>query len=161
MNMRSFPTALMAGLVMILASAPAAAASLESIIEEAELTFAATVYDADLYRGFAEVELLSNDGLIEAVFDRETGQLIESELYGTPRRTQRVARAVERAELSILDAIAAATAAVGPGDVLEADLIVSGRRSGRVFMVDVRTAEGDFDVAVSARNGRILRVISD
>jgi hypothetical protein len=50
---------------------------------------------------------------------------------------------------------------VGPGEVVEADLLVSRRIGGRAFVIDIRTDDGVFDVIVSSTTGNIIRVIRD
>lgn len=151
-----------AGIVLsVVMSASAAADSLESLIESAEATFSGEAYAAGSIGGFAEVQLLSGNQLVEALYDAETGQLLDTESFGSGRFAQRVAAALDVAVISLVDAITAAKDAVGPGDVLEADLLISRRNTGRRFIVDIRTDDGVFDVIVDSSTGRILRIIRD
>jgi uncharacterized membrane protein YkoI len=153
---------LLAGIALsVFAAVSASADSLESLIESAEATFGGEAYAAGSIGGFAEVQLLSGDRLIEALYNAETGQLVDSETFGSGRIVQRVATALDVAVLSLVDAITAAQDAAGPGDVLEADLLISRRNSGRRFLVDLRTDDGIFDVIVDSQTGRIIRIIRD
>lgn len=147
--------------LLCVAAGPALAASLPSIIEDAEQTFGGEAFDAETYLRRSEVDVLSGNEIIEAVYDAETGELIFSEVYGSRRLVERVAAALDQAVLSLLDAIEVAEDAVGPGEILEAALSISRRRSGKIFVVDIRTDGGVFDVFVDSATGEIVRVIRD
>lgn len=161
MKVRKFAAAVAATASMLFAAAPAAAQSLTSVIAAAQAQLGGEVYDASRVGNLAEVELLSNGRLIDAILVLETGELIASESFGTGRRAAQVGTALNRAALTLPEAIDAALEAVGPGDVLEAELRVTGQQSGRQFIVDVRTGSGLFDVIVDAANGRIIRIVRD
>ena len=152
---------LAASLLLVLSAGAAFADSLTEIIASAESNFAGVAYEAGSVGAFAEVQLLSGDSLIEAIYDAESGALLDSDTFGSPRLVQRVATAVDTAVISLADAIAAAEDAVGPGEVLEALLLVSRRNSGRRYLVDIRTDAGIFDVIVDSQNGNIIRIIRD
>lgn len=161
MQVRTFASSIAVATAMFFSAASASDQSLEAVIEAAQAQLGGEVYDASRIGRFAEVELLSDNRLIDAIFDFESGQLIDSEVYGSPRLTSLVDKALDRADLSLIAAIDAAEAAVGPGEVLEAALRVGGRQGGRQFIVDIRTGDGTFDVIVDASTGAIVRIIRD
>jgi uncharacterized membrane protein YkoI len=161
MKIRAFGSAVAAAALITFGASSANAQSLEAVIEAAQAQIGGEVYDASRIGRFAEVELLSGNRLIDAIFDFDSGQLIDSEVYGSARLASRVERALDRADLTLIEAIDAAEEAVGPGEVLEAELRVAGRQGGRQFIVDIRTSEGIFDVIVDASSGRIIRIIRD
>lgn len=156
-----FPRTALAGLLLVLGSGATLAQSLEAIIDNAETTFGGEAFEAGRVGSFAEVQVLSGGQLIEAVYDFDTGQLLDSDNFGSPRLVQRIAAALDTAVLSLDEAIAAAEAAVASDDVLEALLLVSRRGAGRRFLIDIRTNDGVFDVIVDSQTGAILRIIRD
>jgi hypothetical protein len=150
-----------AAALLVLCASSASAQSLEALIAAAEATFGGEAYEAGRVGAFGEVQLLSGDQLIETLYDFDSGQLLDSEAFGSPRLVQRVAAGLETAVLSLSEAIDAAEAAV-PGEVLEAALLVGRRQSGRVFIVDIRSTDGGiFDVFVESATGRVIRIIRD
>ncbi len=161
MTNKTFGSIIATGLLFALSSGVAMAQSLGSFIEAAEATFGGEAYEAGRIGNFAEVQLVSGDQLIETLYNAETGQLIDSEAFGSSRLVARVANALDRAVLTLEEAIEAAEAAVGGGDVLEAALLVGRRNSGRAFLVDIRTDSGIFDVIVDSATGNIIRIIRD
>ena len=161
MKTRTFAAAVAASVTMLLGTGNAAAQSLTAVISAAQAQLGGEVYDASRVGSFAEVELLSNGRLVDAILDFETGELIASEVYGSGRRAAQIGTALDRAVLTLPEAIDAGLEAVGPGEVLEAELRVAGRQSGRQFVVDIRTASGVFDVIIDAADGRIIRIIRD
>jgi hypothetical protein len=68
----------------------ATAQSLEALIAAAEATFGRKAYEAGRVGAFGEVQLQSDNQLIEALYDFETGRLLDSEAFGSPRLVQRV-----------------------------------------------------------------------
>lgn len=152
---------LAAGLLLTFATGSALAATLEELIAAAETTFGGEAFDSELSGGRAEIDLLVGNQIVDALYDADTGALIASDTSGGPRRVQQVRAALATANLSLLDAVAAAQGAVGPGEVLEADLVVSRRVAGRIFIIDIRTGGGVLDVFVNSANGNIVRVIPD
>jgi len=161
LNTQPFIRAIAVVLLFLIGSGAALAQSLESFIEAAEATFGGEAYEAGRVGSFAEVTLLSGNQLIEALYNANSGQLLDSEAFGSSRLVQRIAAALDTAVLTLPEAIEAAEDAVGPGEVLEAALLVSRRNSGRLFLVDIRTDDGIFDVIVDSATGRIIRVIRD
>lgn len=148
-------------LLLVLGTGAATAQSLQEFIATAESSFGGRVYAAERYNSFVEVQLLSGNQLIEAEYDRLSGRLVDSDVFGSPRRVQRVGASLVRATLPLADAIDAAQRAVGPGEVLEAELQLSGRNGGERYIIEVRTAGGIFDVVVASTTGQIVRVIRD
>ncbi len=158
---RGITNALLVGSLMVLGAATASAQSLDSFIDAAEATFGGEAYEAGRIGNFAEVQLLSGNQLVEVLYNAQTGQLLDSESFGSPRLVGRVATALDTAVIPLSEAIAAAEQAVGPGEVLEAVLLITRRSSGRAYLVDIRTDSGIFDVIVSSANGQIIRVLRD
>ena len=161
MTKKVFASFVATGLLAVLSSGTAFAQSLESFIDTAESTFGGEAFIAEKFGRFAEIQLVSGNQLVEALYDTNTGQLIESDIIPSSRLVQRFANALDIAVITLSDAIDAAEAAVGGGDVLEAALLVGRRNSGRRFLVDIRTDSGVFDVLVDSANGNIIRVIRD
>ncbi|WP_139559506.1 PepSY domain-containing protein [Methylotetracoccus oryzae] len=161
MNIRTFPSIVATVLLLVLGSGAAMAQPLQDFIATAESAFGGRAFVAERYNRYVEVQLLSGNQLIEAEYDRITGQLVDSDAFGSPRRVQRVTARLNRATLSLGDAIDAAQRAVGSGEVLEAELRVSGRNRGRRFIVEIRTNAGVYDVIVASATGRIIRVLRD
>lgn len=143
------------------AGAASADDSLQDFIAAAEATFGGEAYEAGRIGSFAEVQVLSNGELIEALYDGETGALLDSDAFGSPRFVQRIATALDTAAITLPEAITAAENAVGGGEVLEALLQVGRRNSGRRFIVDIRTESGIFDVIVDSATGNVIRIIRD
>jgi hypothetical protein len=161
MTIRTFRSIVATVLLLVLGSGAAMAQSLQDFIATAESAFGGRAFVAERYNRYVEVQLLSGNQLIEAEYDPRTGRLIDSDVFGRPRRVQRVAASLERATLPLGDAIDAAQRAVGPGEVLEAELRLSGRNRGGRYSIEIRTREGIFDVVVASATGRIVRVIRD
>lgn len=161
MKVRILQSVLATSLLLVASFGTALASSLDPAIEAAEQTFNGEAFSASAVGRFVDVEVLSGNQVVEALYDAETVQLAASEIYGSPRRVQRVQAAVDQAVLSLVDAIAAAEAAVGPGDVLEAELLLSRRNPGSRYLVDIRTADGIFDVVVDSATGQIIRIVRD
>lgn len=161
MKNRLFGILLATSLLLGVGPGTALASSLQSTIETAEQAFGGEAFSAEAIGRFADIEMLSGNQLISALYDAETGQLIDSEVYGSPRRLQKVSAALDRAVLSLVEAIEAAEGAVGPGEVLEAALLLGRRNGGRQFIVDIRTDEGIFDVIVNSITGQVVRIIRD
>jgi hypothetical protein len=78
---------------------------------------------------------------------------------GPSRRGKRMARALDRTVLSLIDAMDVAKGAIGPGETLEATLLSAGRSGGRRFEIAVRTSDGTFSALVDAATGRLLQVL--
>lgn len=161
MKTRKLAATMAATAAVLLGSGHAAAQSLTAVITAAQAQFGGEVYDAGRIGSLAEVELLSNGRLIDAIVTFEGGQIVDSESFGSARRVAQVGAALDRAALTLPQAIDAALRAAGPGDVLEAELRTAGNQSGRQFVVDIRTASGVVDVIVDAANGRIVRIDRD
>ena len=161
LNIRTFRSIIATVLLLSLGIGAAMAQSVQDFVATAESAFGGRAYAVERYNLYIEGQLLSGNQLIEAEYEPRTGRLIDSEVIGGPRAVQRVAASLNLATLSIGDAIDAAQRAVGPGEVLEAALRLSGTNRGRQFIIEIRTSEGIFDVIVASRTGRIIRVIRD
>lgn len=161
MNLLTFRSVVATALLLVLGSGAAVAQSLQDFIATAESAFGGRAFWAERYSRYVEVQLLSGNQLIEAEYDPLTGRLIDSDVFGGPRRVQRVAASLNRATLPLGDAIDAAQRAVGSGEVLEAELRLSGTNRGRHYIVEIRTSDGIFDVVVASATGRIVRVFRD
>jgi len=161
MTIRTFRSIVPTVLLLVLGSGAAMAQSLQDFIATAESTFGGRAFVAERYNRYVEVQVLSGNQLIEAEYDRNTGRLIDSDAFGRPRRVQRVAANLARATVPLGDAIDAAQRAVGSGEVLEAELRLSGMNRGRRYIIEIRTRDGLFDVVVNSATGRVVRVIRD
>jgi hypothetical protein len=161
MRVKFFTRVIAASLLLVMGSGAALAQSLVSMIDAAETAFGGEAYAVESLRNIVEVKLLSGNQLIEIRYHADSGALLDSEVYGRPRVVQRVATSLNAAVLTLPEAIGIAEGAVGRGEVLEAELQVSRRISGRRFLIDIATDDGIFDVLVDSRTGRILRVIRD
>jgi uncharacterized membrane protein YkoI len=137
------------------------AAFLEDVITEAEQAFGGVAFAAETYRGVTEIKILAGNQIIEAQYNTDTGLLIDSEIYGRQRLVQRVSGAIDQAALSLAEAVNAAHAAVGQGDFLEIVLLTSRRNSGRYYLVDMRTADGVFDIVLDSTTGNVIRIVRD
>lgn len=161
MKTRKLAAAVAATAALLLGAGHASAQSLSAVISAAQAQFGGEAYDATRVGSLAQIELLSNGRLVEAILEFETGQIVSSEFYGSGRRATQVGTALNRAVLTLPEAIQAGLQAVGPGDVVDAELRVTGNQSGRQFVVDIRTASGLFDVTIDAADGRIIRIVRD
>lgn len=161
MNIRTFRSIIATVLLLFLGIGAAMAQSVQDFVATAESAFGGRAYAVERYNRYIEVQLLSGNQLIEAEYEPRTGRLIDSDVIGGPRAVERVAASLNLARLSLGDAIDAAQRAVGPSEVLEAALRLSGTNRGRRFIIEIRTREGIFDVIVASRTGRIIRVIRD
>ena len=155
------------GLLLAALATPAAASSIRDAITAAEQQFGGQAFEVESYRengrAYIEVEVLSGNRIIEAEYSVGSGQLKDAETYGNPRRVARIASALDRSNLSLADAAQIAEDAIGPGKVLEAKLRITRQpqRNGKRFLVELRNDEGEFDVVVNSRNGRVLRIRRD
>jgi hypothetical protein len=152
---------LSAGIEQLLPLAPEIilAETLETIVANAETTLGGRACWA-LHQGpVVEVELMGSSGTVEAVFEAETGELVDTVSVGPSRRGKRMARALDRTVLSLIDAMDVAKGAIGPGETLEATLLSAGRSGGRRFEIAVRTSDGTFSALVDAATGRLLQVL--
>ncbi len=136
------------------------AETLESIVASAETAFGGEASEAFRDGQVVEVEVMCGSKVVEAVYDAKTSELLDAETLPACRRGKRVARALDRAVLSLVDAMDVAKMAVGPGETLEAALPTAGRDGGRRFDIALRTSDGVFDVQVDAASGRLLRVVA-
>lgn len=161
MKTRTFAATVAATAAMLLGAGHASAQSLTAAISAAQAQLGGEVYDASRVGQLVEVELLSNGQLVDAILSFETGQIVTTEILGSGRRAAQVGAALDRAALTLPEAIDLGLQAVGPGDVVEAELRVAGNQSGRQFVVDIRTASGAFDVVIDAANGRVVRIVRD
>lgn len=165
--LRGTITGLCATLFMAGVSAPAMASSLQDAVAAAELHLGGEAFEAERYwedgSKFIDVELLSGNQIVEAVFLAEGSQLIDVEIYSNKRRVNRATRALKRADISLSEAIRIAEDAVGAGEVREAELQIrrQAKRSGKRFLVEVRDDRKWLDVLVNSRNGKVLRVRKD
>ncbi len=131
----------LAALLLAGFSAPALASPFNKAIAAAERQFGGEAFEAELYREdgrtYVEVEVLSGNQIVEALFLARGAQLIE--------------------------AVRIARGALGATRILEAELRITGnaQRNGKRFVVDVRNGDGEFDVVINSQNGRVLRVIED
>lgn len=160
MKIRVFGSAVVAAALMVFGAGAAKAQSMQDVIAAAQAQLGGEAFDAERIGSLAEVELVNNGRIIEGVFDYQTSRLVDSETYNNSRRASNAQSALNRATLTLPEAIDAALAA-SPGDVLDAGLVISGRNAGRQFIVDIRTATGIVDVFVDASNGRIIRIVRD
>lgn len=162
MKNQTIGTALATSVLLLAFAGQAAASTLQSTIAAAEQAFGGEAFSAGKLGAFSEVEVLSNNQLIETLYSNASGELVDSEAYGSPRRVDRVQTSLDSAQISLSDAITIAEDAVGPGEVLDAELQVSrnSTRNGR-FLIDIRTDAGVLDVIVDAVTGRVLRIIRD
>ena len=164
---RSAVTALCATLLLAGFSGPALASPLQNAIAAAEQQFGGEAFEAERYREggrtYIEVEVLSGNQIVEAEFRGNGNRLIDAETYGNPRRIARLGAALDRAELSLAEAVQIAEDAIGPGRVEEAKLRITRKpqRNGTRFIVEVRTEDGLFDVVINSRNGRVIRIRPD
>lgn len=154
----------------LFASGVANAFTLKDAVMEAQMTVGGEAFDAEAYRegrqDYFEVEVLSGNEIYEVVFDAN-GKMIEKEVYKQPKRAQRVAAALERANLTLIEAKERALQAKSPAlqgsspeEVIDAEIVLNRNpnRNGQRFEVYVRTPDGVFEVIVNARNGRIIRI---
>ena len=151
-------------------SLPAAATPISNAIATAEQQFGGEAYTAERYREngrtFYEVEVLVGNQIVEAVLSGNGRRVIETDTYGSKRRVARAEAALERAGLSLQDAVAIAENTLGPEGIRgirEAEIRLSGDpdRNGSRFIVELRNADGLFDVVVNSRNGRVIRIRPD
>ena len=167
MNTRSAVVALMAGLVLLLGTGSALATPLTRAAVAAEQQFGGQVFAAELYREdgkrLVEVELLSGGQIVEVVLNADSGRFLESDTYGSQRRVGRAMAALDVAQISLSQAIRAARGAVGRGQILEAELLVAGNQNtnGKRYIVDIRNQQGEFEVIVNSRDGRVMRIVRD
>lgn len=49
------------------------------------------------------------------------------------------------------------------GQIVEAELLVAGNQNanGKRYIVDIRNQEGEFEVIVNSRDGRVMRIVRD
>ncbi len=150
-------------LIMLLAlltiSSHTYAASLKEVIESAQQQFGGVAFTAERYsraRGSVyDVELLlSGRRIVEAEFDANTGTLISSEIYRTPRRAERVSAALRRARISLLQAIEIAERRVPNSQTVDAEIKL--RRN--FYLVEVRAGSFLYEVLIDSRSGRVNRV---
>lgn len=134
------------------------AETLETIVASAESTLGGRACGALRQGPVVEVELICSSGTVEAVFEAETGELVETVSIGRSRRGKRMTRALDRTVLSLIDAMDVAKSATGPGETLEATLLCASRAGGRRFDITLRTSEDLFSVVVDATTGRLLRL---
>ena len=155
------------GVLFITNSVTAMASSLQTVISDAEQLFGGQAFVAEAYREggkrIVEVEVLSGNQIVEAVFDARSGVLIESEVYGNPRRIDRVSQALDNTKISLKRAAKKAEKAIGPGEVLEAELKVKRQKlkNGKRYVVEFRNEDGVFEVIVNSRNGKVVRIRRD
>ena len=151
----------------LLASGVAVASPLADAVALAEQQFAGEAFEAELYREdgrrIVEVEVLSGNLIVEAVYNANTGALIDSDTYGSQRRVNRIRRALNRAEISLIDAIEIAAARLRPGRATEAELDIrrNPRRNGRRFEVEYISQGEEFDVYINSRSGRVVKIEED
>lgn len=133
--------------------------AVESVVAAAESAFRAEAFGAIRHGRFVEVELVDGSAIIEAVYDAASGELQDTQTLLSSRRGRRAAQALDRAVLSLADAMDVAKGGVGPGETLEACLHTAGASCGRRFDIVLRTSEGTFEVFVDAATGRLSRVV--
>jgi uncharacterized membrane protein YkoI len=137
------------------------AASLQEIITVAEQQFDGVAFTAERYtrarKRFYDVELLRGRQIIEAVFDANTGNLLESEIYSSPRRSVRVSVALNRANISLLQAIDIAEKRVSNSRAIEAEI----RLSHAQYLIEVRAGTQLYEVVINSMSGRVIRVNLD
>ena len=157
---------LAAALVML--SGPALASSFTDAIVAAEQQFGGEAFKAERYRedgrSFVEVEVLSGNQLVEVYVRADNLRIVDSDTYGSPRRVARVAAALERASLSLVEAAELAKDALGRGQLREAKVQVTQQenRNGRRFIVELRNSDDEyFDVVLNSRRGDVIRITRD
>lgn len=151
----------------LLASGVASAMTLADAVRAAESQFGGEAFEAEIYRenrrDYIEVEVLSGGEIYEVEFDAADGRLIDWERYNQPRLARQVAAALQRARTTLVGAIEAAQRAKGPGQVFDAEILLSrnASRNGGRYEVYIRTSDGVFEVIINAQNGRVIRVDRD
>lgn len=164
---RTVGAVLAAGLLSMVSAGAALASPLNQAIAVAEQQFGGQAFDAEFFRENgqrrAEVELLSGSEIVEVLFDADTGAILDVDTYGNQRRIDRAAAALSLAKISLLDATGIARKAVGRGQILEAELRVTANpnANGKRYIVDVRNKQGEFEVIINSRTGKVIRVIRD
>ncbi|MEM9383591.1 MAG: hypothetical protein AAGA68_00900 [Pseudomonadota bacterium] len=133
--------------------------TLESLIASAETTFGGEACEAFHDGQLVEVEVVCDAKIVEAVYDANSCELLDAHVQPVGRRGKRVVRALDRAVLTLVDAMDVAKGAVGPGESLEAGLRTTGSDGGRRFEVILRTSEGVYEIQVDSASGRLVRVV--
>jgi uncharacterized membrane protein YkoI len=156
-------------LSLVLAATVSANTRIDKIdsIMLAESQFNGEAFKAERYREgqriLYEVYVLSGNSIYEVVVNANRGRVIDWDRYDNRRWSARVSAALDRAQISLIDAVEIAREAVPGSNPIEAKLRVNNNpdRNGTRFLVETREGPELYDVVINSRNGRVVKIDRD